>query len=135
MTKPDTPQRQPLQFTLRKLLLWTFVVALGLGVLAAGQPLPLVWLVLPGWFATVFILRWAFGNKWAGSVSAAAGMLLLGWNYSEALPALMPQRYSYLGAAIYGATLGGLLGLSPLLIIEETCRLIDWLDRIGQSHE
>jgi len=132
MTNRAPPHLHQYQFTLRKLLLWTFVLAL-----AATNPTPAAWVMLPGWFAIILVVRSVFGTKWAAAVSIVPAMLLLTsfscliWATHKRQPDL-----SALPLAIaVGCYVGALVGLVPFLLIEGTCRLIDWLDGTRQSHE
>ena len=124
-------ERRRLQFGIRRLLLWTTVVALACGMLSSLGPEDVLdWTVLPTWFVTVFIVRWAFGSKWAAVVSIMAGMFLcLGWAIYR------PKPLGMVGLATGSVLLGTLLGCVPFLMVEAACRTVDWIDRIRQSDE
>jgi len=128
MNEMGEPRRRRFQFRLRRLLLWTAVVALGCGILSSLEPDALDWVVLPAWFVTVFIVRWGFGGKWAATISIVLGMLLcLGWSIYGSIPT------STVGLAIGCGFVGGSIGLVPFLLVEATCRIVNWIDKIGQS--
>ncbi len=124
------PERQRFQFSLRKLLLWTVVVALTLSILS---PLELGGLFPFGWFVTVLMLRWGLGSRVAAWVSIMAGMLLFAWASCLVSASVSPSRYGYGEAALVGGSMGVMVGLVLFLLVDGTCRVVDWIDRIGQS--
>jgi len=135
MSETVDPEQHRLQFGLRKVLLWTAAVAFGLGLLSTLKPDALGWVVYPGWIATVLILRWNFGSKVAALASVAFGMLLfavvcgLEWAAND----MRPHPAEVVVIAVVCSLLGGMIGFVLLLLIETACRIINRLDRIGQS--
>ena len=137
MTNRASPQLRQYQFSLRKLLLWTFVLALALGALAATDPEPGAWVMLSGWFATVLVVRLVFGSRWAAAVSIVPAMLLI-TSFSclvWATHGRQPDLRALPLALAAGCYVGALIGLVPFLLIEGTCRLIDWIDGRRHSNE
>ena len=125
MNEVVRPKRRRFQFGLRRLLLWTAVVALGFGTLSTLYPSTRAWVVLPGWCAVVLILRWGFGSTLAASVSTIVGMVL---------GLLLPEPQEPLDFVVYAIDCG-FFGLVLFVLAEVTCQIVDWIDRIRQSDE
>ena len=121
--------RRRFQFGLRKLLLWTVVLALYLGVARMlGMP-PIALAVLTLWIAVVAGLRAAFGPVVAAIVSPAIGAVLGGW-FEYTGPALDPPGPSPLGP---GIALGGLFGCVLFAAVELSCRAVNWADNVMRT--
>lgn len=129
MTEQVPQHRRWSQFSLRRMLLWTTVVALGFSGLFALVPNTLGRVLLAGWFVTVFILRRAFGSGWAASLSILVGML----PFAQLLCSIwMTDDWSLKHSLVEG-WLGGLIGFALFLLVEAACRTVDWID--GMSGE
>lgn len=111
-------------------MLWMLAVALIFSILSPLGFEGVGWLFVFGWFVAVLMLRWSFGSRVAASVSIAAGMLLFAWGAYFVSANVRP---SYGRATLVGGSMGVIIGLILFLLVEGTCRTIDWLDRIGQS--
>ena len=137
MIAATTEKRPRFQFSLRKALLWTALVALGLGALTILTSDVATRMVLSAWLATVLILRWAFGRKVAAWVSAVAGALFFGWSCSVAYSAHI-RRFDLgemVWTAVVGGFLGGVIGFLLFVPADAACRIASWFDRIGQRGE
>lgn len=126
------PERR-FQFSMRKVLLWMLAVALTFSILSPLGFDGVGWLFVFGWFVTVLVLRWGCGSIAAATVSVMAGMLLFGYVTCLVASASRPPPFSPVAGAVAGGFLGALIGFMPFLLVEGTCRTIDWVDRIGQS--
>jgi hypothetical protein len=129
------PERRRFQFGLRKLLLWTGVVAVLLG-LATTTFTTAEAVVLLGWMILVAAVRWAFGPKAAGALSVAAALILhvsFSWLvYMAARPFPDPVEAG-VGALIVGGTVGGLFGLVMFGIAEGAVRAVNWADKVLET--
>ena len=70
------PERRRFQFSLRKLLLWTAVVAILLGTLKTLGLNTVGLVIAASWVAVTAVVRAAFGSNWAHGVSAVGGGVL-----------------------------------------------------------
>jgi len=128
MTTPHSERRR-FQFGLRKLLLWTAVVALLLGVAATfGEE---AW-ISAGWIIVVGIVRVAFGPKVGGVLSVAAGMILVAAFLCLVFVASEPGPR--IGEAVaVGVIFGGLFGLAMFSITEYLYLAVNWADNLMQT--
>jgi hypothetical protein len=99
--RDQRPERRRFQFGLRKLLLWTVVVAVLLGSLRA-LGLDTVGLVIAAcWVAITAAIRGAFGSTWAHVVSSAGGSALaLGLLFTGVIGATSIVLFIILAAGI-----------------------------------
>ena len=117
------------QFGLRKLLLWTAVVAFLLGVAASlGDG---AWLVA-GCILLISVLRVAFGSRVAGILSVAVAVMLWVSLWWAATTAARP------GPSLAEATLAGLafVVLFPLAtfgIAEGLVSVVNWADKMLET--
>lgn len=136
MNEVARPEHCRFQFSLKRLLLWTVVVALGCGMLSTVQAESLDWLVLSPWLVTVFVVRWAFGGKWAAIVSVMIGVLLCGLvgciGSAQAIGGSIVTIGYY---TVRGGLNGSPIGFVLFLLVEAACRTVNWFDSIGQSGE
>ena len=123
------PDRRRLQFSLRKLLLWMVMVALGFSILSTLEPDALGWVVLPAWLIAVLILRWFFGTEQAAGLSILMGMLPFQWFLCSIC---VPDNWRWKDSLV-ACLLGGLIGFVLFLLVEAACRVVNWIDRSGQS--
>jgi hypothetical protein len=131
----ETPNAKPrhrrCQFGLRKLLLWTAVVAVLLGIATTtftiGDSL-----LLTCWIVLVGAIRLALGTKAARMLSVVAGMMLggfVGYFASEAtLPGLDPVE-----ATVTGLTTGFFCGLATFVGVEVLVRVVNWVDKVFEA--
>ena len=112
------------QFGLRKLLLWTVVVALYCGLVVAVESENLEWLVLSCWPALILGLRFAFGPWVACHVSAigAGGVLAL----RVFFPALPASAFEVQHAFIQGCGIGYVVWI----VVELVCLLVNRADNL-----
>jgi len=125
----DKPRR--FQFSLRKLFLWTAVVALyfgcgeaiclSLGEEAAG---PLVLLAV--WIGVLGLVRTAFGSQAAVLFSMGVAATLSGIAGYIVQANVSPYRER----AIFGIATGCVVGFCLFAITELLIRAVDWLDRL-----
>jgi len=114
---------------LRKLLLWTAVVALVLGVAATfGEEAA----IPAGWIIVLGVVRVAFGSKVAGVLSVLAGVIL------SACLAYVLTTHSRPGpdpveAIPAGVIVGILFGLAMFAITEYLYLAVDWADNHMQT--
>jgi hypothetical protein len=118
---------------LRKLLLWTAVVAVLLGIattlgeVAAG---------LVCWTIPVCAIRCAFGPKVAGVLSLAAAVILsVSFSclfYMTSHPHAASAEAA-IAAVIGGGTVGGLFGLATFGIVEGAVRGVNWVDKVLET--
>lgn len=136
MNEAAKPERRRFQFRLRRLLLWTAVVALGLGVLSPLELDVSGWIFLSGWFFAISLVRWTFGRKWAASVAVVMGVSAYAWHscslVARNVNGVVPVDY-YFDAAIAVALPGSLVGFVSFLVVEFAWQAVNRLDRIGQS--
>ena len=116
--------RQRFQFGPGKLLLWTAVVALGLGVLSFTEPPVAGWILVPGWFATVMGVRWALGRNWAVTTSIVIGVLFYAYGDYLHSPGLR--------VVVRSGFVGALMGIATYVLAVTTLRVVSRIDRIGQ---
>jgi hypothetical protein len=116
--------KRSFQFSLRKLLLWTAVVALLLGVATSlGEG---VWL-LACWVLVVCAIRCAFGPNVAVILSVGGGAIL-GGALGYALPHTDPGP-DPVERAMQGVIVGGFFGLATFGIVEGAFRAVNWVDK------
>ena len=129
------PERRRLQFGIRRLLLWTAVAAVAFGVLSTLRLHVVAWAMLIGWFAVVSSLRWVLGTKLATRVVTVAGMLLYGGLLCTiaVTHSLKPLPLALVALAMLGCFAGGMMGFLSCVLVEAACRVVNRLDRIGQS--
>lgn len=136
MNEVVRPKRRRFQFRLKRLMLWTTVVALGLGVLSPLELDPIGWIFLSGWFVAISIVRWAFGSRWAASVAVVMGVCAYAWHscslVARNVTGVVPVDY-YFDAAMAVALPGSLVGFVSFLVVEFAWQAVNWIDRIGQS--
>jgi hypothetical protein len=114
-TEPKRPIRR-LQFTLRKMLLWTAVVALWLGLVASLEVSTTHALVLSAWAAFVGIARFESGPRLAVFMSLVAALWVLVFYY-----------FSFddiLSSMIVLVA----IGLLVFAFVEVSFRLVNWSD-------
>jgi hypothetical protein len=121
------PKRPRFQFGLRKLLLWTAVVATLLGVATTlGIEVSSVFL---SWIILVWAIRRGFGAKVAAVLSVAA------W---AALGLVLSSVHVHPGPgpgmlAVEGAMIGGFVGLAMFGIAEGLVRAVNWADNLMRT--
>ncbi len=125
MSDIETAKRRRYQFGPRRLLLWTAVAALGLGLLSFTEPPLAGWVLVPGWLTTVLAVRWTLGGRWAVTASIVIGMLL--YACDDYLHSARP------GVVIFSGLIGGLMGIGSYALVVTTLRAVNRLDRIGQA--
>ena len=133
MTAPR-PKPHRLQFGLRKLLLWTAVVALYLGIPSMlGVDLQerrnlMSFVSLGLWAIVVGLVRTVFNDRAAAAFSAVMGVILC------AVALYLTARWSrvnpfdFPGHVIWGLVWGGLIGLNVFAFVELAFRGVDWVD-------
>jgi len=136
-----TPQLRPYQFSLRRLLLWTAVWALYLGLLKLGRVSLLGGAALTVYFGIIFAIRirWGYerGSVWTSTVtSALTAFLIVCQNivhlitspsfWSDVFRGLLP------GLFIFGF-LGFVLGLIAFWIVHWLVRFVDWVDKLMEG--
>jgi hypothetical protein len=117
MTDP-TPNRRPFQFSLRKLLLWTAVVAFYCGLLSRFPPPKDVTLTLIGGSVVVSLIRVVCDDELTFSLSVFGGIgvgILLAWLESRSTP-------------VMGIVFGGFFGLFCFLVVFLPAKAVDWID-------
>jgi hypothetical protein len=120
------------QFGLRKLLLWTAVVALLLG-LAKMSGIREGWIAFPCWIVMVAVIRVVASPIATAIVSAASGMVLLAWVRVAARVDLGPPASEIMTALHKSGSLlvaGCLLGLTLFAVAELLRRAVDWADNV-----
>lgn len=125
------PQRRPFQFSLRKLMLWTAVWALYLGIVARLRLPAAVVLTIYLMALLAVHTKWGFEQGVlrstlitgfvVGAVSTVVG-LVTGWSAVEIL-AYMPL------ACIVGLV----LGLFSSLVVYFVASAVDWIDDLMQT--
>jgi hypothetical protein len=134
------PERRRFQFGLRKLLLWTVVLALYLGILSLVGFEPWVSVFATLCLGIVVVVRVSFGPR-AGCVCSAAMLLvpilcLSGLAIiSEALSGSFGTREAALWAQglLFGIGACCALGLAVFLLVELVVRAVDWADSLLES--
>lgn len=125
-TMPDQPPTgRRFQFGLRKLLLWTAVVAMFLGLLGMIEVALSTLLILTSWATIVGVARAIFNTEVAGLMSVAIGVVLGVWLTFLVSP-FSVGVFSY---AVY-AMMFGLFGLFVCVFVEVAFRAVDWLDNL-----
>lgn len=115
------------QFGLRKMLLWTAMVALYCGLVVAVESENIEWLVLCCCPPLILGIRLAFGSWIACHVSAfAAGGVLALRTFSPALPASAMEVWI---AFVQGCG----AGYAVWLVVELACVLVNRVDRLMRS--
>ncbi len=115
------------QFGLRKLLLWTVVVALYCGLVVAVESENLEWLVLSCCPALILGLRFAFGPWVACHVSAIGAGAVLALRVF--FPALPTNAFEVQFAFVEGCGIGYALWL----VVELVCLLVNRADNLLRS--
>ena len=101
-----------LQFGLRKLFLWTAVVALGLGVFKMSEMPPILLAWLTPWLVLVGVLRVALGAKVAAAASAMIGVILaVSLVFVSAMAIGRPLAFEDYLSCFVGVLMFGLFGL------------------------
>ncbi len=128
----ERPKRR-LQFTLRRMLLWTVVVALycGLSVSAATWHSGWLGLLFISWFrraagctaVIAVFLKTVTRSSIACHLEAFAGGVVTTASFYLTEPSINPVNTSIL--FLFGCGTGWLI----FLVLEATCRLVDWADR------
>jgi hypothetical protein len=123
--------KRRLQFSLRRLMLWTAIIALYLGIVGAIQVGPLVSTVLVVYVVFVVVIRMAFGQKLAcvSSVVIAGLLFLLFFVASFGRFAAWPLSCVALCVSACGAVYGFLL----FAMVELTFRFVEWADKSLQK--
>lgn len=115
------------QFGLRKLFLWTAVVALYCGMVVAVESESLEWLVLCCCPVLILGVRFAFGSRAACHVTAlAAGATLAARTFFPTFPA---RPFEVWNAFVQGCG----VGYAVWLVVELACVLVDRADRLFRS--
>jgi hypothetical protein len=124
------PTRRRFQFGLRKLMLWTVVVAVFLGIF---EMFGFGWIgcVLAAcWLAVVGLLRGTAGGRAACLVSIVIGTVLIGWCsylvYVTASPRPPFNPVIVLFAAIWGSA----YGLFVFVLTTAVCSAVNWADNL-----
>jgi hypothetical protein len=112
--------RPRFQFGLRKLLLWTAVLALLLGV---AQMLGELGAFLACGIIIVFVIRTTAGSIVALAFAEGLG---IGAMIGHSFPITPIQM-------IIGCVLGSVVGLIVFCIAEVSCRAVDWADNLMAS--
>ena len=132
MTSPRPERRtRRFQFGLRRLLLWTAVVAVLLGVAASlGDG---AWL-LACCVLVVCVLRVAFGSKVAGILSVAAALILyVSFSLLAYMATSNPNPVLAGVVVIMRGAIGGLVGLAMFGIAEGAVRGVNWADKLLET--
>ena len=128
----EGPTRRRFQFSLRKLLLWTTVVALYLGSMKTLEFNSGLVAFITFWVAVVGGVRWSLGVKAAAIASFVIGTLL-GLDFSLAAPALGGAPPSFF--ALLTISIGWVFGGFILGLVELTMRAVNWADKIIEGKE
>jgi len=133
MTTPQ-PKSHRLQFSLRKLLLWTAVVAVycGLGKLAAESEAR----VLQGYDDTSFVAAITVMAVVSVGLKAVSPPLTA-WHISVLAGGLVVEAWGWIeydGDDVLGAFLFGAgMGWTVFLVVEGTCRFVNWADNFVEK--
>ena len=118
-------EKQRFQFGLKKLLLWTAIVALGLGLLSFTEPPIAGWILVPGWFAAVLGVRWALGRDWAVTTSIVIGVLFYACGDYQHSPGL--------GVVTRSGVVGALMGIAAYALVLMTSRVVNRIDGVLET--
>jgi hypothetical protein len=132
--KPE--RRRLLQVSIRKLTLWTVVVALYLSIVTVFQVDLIIFAVLTVWFVVVGMLRVAFGRKVAGIVSVVAGAAIFGWGACVITLMYVPSLgwiELTIRALPMGLVVGGPFGFLFFSVVECAFRFVDWADNLMRT--
>jgi hypothetical protein len=129
MDNTGEPQRRKFQFSLRKLMLWMFVVAFWFGFFGMLHPGILVISML--WLPVAGIVRIMFRPRVACILSVAAGALLFVCvGYTGIIAYSIETAIGvFVDMLLFGTTIGFLL----FLIVEGGFRFVDWADNKMRS--
>jgi hypothetical protein len=122
------PERHRFQVGLRKLLLWTVVVGILLGIATTlGREESCVFLC-----GTILVcaIRCGLGFKVAGILTVAAWttfMVLLSWAIASDIARPLGE------ATLIGSVYGGLVGLAMFGIAEGLVRAVNWADKMLET--
>jgi hypothetical protein len=125
-----TRNRGRLQFGLRKMLLWTLVIALYLAVVRWERWDLALFAVVTSWLIVVAIVRAAFGPTVAAALSALAGAIPGGWLGYVAATAVRPSRP---GVVLFGGVLFCIIGCILFAVVEIAIRAVNWVDGLFAS--
>ncbi len=123
MTEESPIRRRSLQFGLRRLLLWTVVIALAFGALSTLGPDTIGWIVFSWWLCALLVLRWVVGSRPTLISSIVIGGLLGG------VPVPLPEQ-----KVIWGV-IGGLIGVALCVYVEVSCQFVNWVTGLGLPDE
>jgi len=120
------------QFGVRKLLLWTAVVAFLLGVFKWAGGGPVDW-IFCGWIVTVGAVRVAAGARASVVLSVAiggtCGILLQYVPHFVLVPILRSATWPHIVAAyVFVFVVGCFFGLIVFITVDSVCDGIDWVD-------
>jgi len=116
-------KKRRLQFGLRKLLLWTAVVALFLGFLRMVELGPILCVSVLCWAVMIRSLRTVFGLTVVAVVAVLSGAVLTAFRFC-----LPPLAVNWLEATLLAAALGGVYGFAVFAFSEVAALAIDSLD-------
>ncbi len=117
------------QFGLRKLLLWTVVVALYCGLVVTVESSNLEWLVLSCFPVLILCLRFAFGPWIACHVSA------IGAGIAIAVRVFFPALPTNAFEVQYAFAQGCGIGYVVWLVVELACAFVNRADNLLRSKE
>jgi hypothetical protein len=132
MDDTGKPQRRKFQFSLRKLMLWTVVVASYFGIFGLLEVHPVVSAILAAWVAVVGSLRITFGGRLACILSVVAGAVYFGCaGYVIASPSHIGSiEFFFLALMALGGTVIGLILFGAL---EGALRFVNWADNLMRT--
>jgi len=123
--------RRRFQFRLRKLLLWTAVVALLLGVLKMLGLGPARIVLVACWTIVIVILGQALSVKAACRISGLAGVTFFAWITCCESP---PHRF-VAGMLLVAAPLGWILGYTGALLMNGAASGVSRMDNLCDRHD
>jgi len=119
---------------LRKLLLWTAVVALVLGIATTlGMEDSFVFLILVCWTILIGAIRYGFGPKAAGILSSVAWAILGGVHGYVGYGLMRQFGPGRAEGAVQGLMAGGFYGLAMFGIVEGLARVVNWAARVLET--
>ena len=123
------PERQRFQFSIRRLMLWTVVVAIYLGIVVALQLELSVFVGATVWFVIVGILRVANYDV-AFLASVVAGVVLYEYGLYTDIDSFGGWTDSFVLALLIGALGGSVLGCFLFVFVQGGFRFVDWADML-----
>jgi len=115
------------QFSLRKMLLWTAVVAIGFALISDMGADPLGHIIFGSWAVVVGVIRIGIGHRWSASMSFVIA-LCVSFAYCRIDDA--PLTHFLLTFPVMAAVAFGVF-----MFVETAYQAVDWLDKSPHSPE